>query len=53
MTILKSLNLVDESNGKPALKRDIDLPGLVSLYNHYRTEAEKLSRAWLQTKVLF
>ena len=53
MTILKSLNLVDESNGKPELKRDIDLPGLVSLYNHYRTEAEKLSRAWLQTKVLF
>lgn len=53
MTILKSLDLVDETTDKPALKTEVDLKELLSLYNHYRTEAEKLSRTWLQTKVLF
>lgn len=53
MKILKSLNLVDETDEKPALKSEVDLKELLSLYSHYRAEAEQLSRTWLQTKVLF
>jgi len=53
MTILKSLDLVDESEGKPILKSDVDLKKLTTLASIYRTETEKLSTKWLKTKVSF
>ena len=53
MTILKSLDLVDESEGKPTLKSDVDLQKLTTLASIYRAEAEKLSANWLKTKVSF
>lgn len=53
MTILKSLGLVDETEGKPVVKSDMDLQDLMSMYKGYKSEAEKLSTNWLQTKVSF
>lgn len=53
MTILKSLDLVDETGGKPTLKSNVDLQKLLPLLDSYKAEAEKLSIKWLQTKVAF
>ena len=49
--ILKSLDLVEEIEGKSYLKQGIDSSELGLLYSRYRTKIERLSNNWLNTKI--
>lgn len=49
--ILRSLDLVDDLEGKPFLKQSVDSIELGHIYADYRSKTEELSSKWLSTKI--